>query len=155
MLHGNLPDLGTYSAYTGHEVWQKAFQWLRDLPSDVALGHYEIGGRRMFASVQGYETQPREDCRFESHEEHIDIQYTIHGVEGIDWSPRSVLRPAGAFANDVQFWLPPDSIVTTLAQYPGRFAIFFPEDAHRPKVRLGAASLVKKLVIKIHRDLLT
>ncbi|MBN9692319.1 MAG: YhcH/YjgK/YiaL family protein [Verrucomicrobia bacterium] len=155
MLHGHLTDPGTYAFLTAHPTWQQAFAWLHGLRSDIALGEYEILGRDMFASVQEYATLARHEARFESHEAHIDIQYTLKGVEGIDWIPRSALQPDGPFGNDVQFWLPPPEPVTTLAQSAGRFAIFFPSDAHRPKVRLPGHDRVRKLVIKIHQRLLT
>jgi len=128
--------------------------WLRALPPGIALGSYQIHGPKLTATVQAYDPMSRELCRFESHVDHIDIQYTITGTEGIEWCPRTELVADGGFANDVQFWQPPDGPVTTLVQSPGRFAIFFPEDAHRPKVRLEGSLHVKKLVIKIHRDLL-
>ena len=153
MLHGSLLDFGTYAAFTGHPVWQTALGWLRSLPRDIADGTYEISGPEMRASVQSYETQARELCRFESHVDFIDIQFTISGVEGIDWSPRSLLEKEGAFGNDVQFWRPPADGYTTLLQSAGRFAVFFPEDAHRPKVQSGQSAPVKKVVIKIHRSL--
>jgi YhcH/YjgK/YiaL family protein len=154
MLHADLSSPGTYTDLLRHAVWETALGWLRELPPTAALGTHEILGRRMFASIQAYETQPREACRFESHREHVDLQYTIEGVEAIDWSPRSYLTPDGQFENDVQFWLPPNPLFTTLIQSSGRFAIFFPEDAHRPKVVFLRSTPVRKLVIKIHLDLI-
>lgn len=136
-----------------HPVWRRALDWLRILPPDLALGTYELIGRDMFASVQEYETLDRAAARFESHREHVDLQYTISGTEAIDWCPRSELQPDGPFENDVQFWLPPVTPLATLVNSPGRFAIFYPGDAHRPKVRVGAGR-VRKLVIKIHLKLL-
>jgi YhcH/YjgK/YiaL family protein len=87
-------------------------------------------------------------CRFESHREHIDIQYTIAGIETIDWIPRDALSPDGPFGNDVQFWHPTDDY-TPITQAAGRFSIFFPSDAHRPKVIHGQAIRIRKVVIKI------
>lgn len=154
MLHGYLQERGTYSALTLHPTWRRAFDWLRALDSAAPLGEQEILGRDLFVSIQEYPTLARHEARFESHEAYIDLQYTLAGGEGIDWIPRSALQPDGPFANDVQFWLPPPEPVTTLAQTAGRFAIFFPADAHRPKVRLPGHDHARKLVIKIHQCLL-
>ena len=154
MLHGSLLDASTHSPFLGHPTWQKAIAWLQAMPANIALGTHELEGEKMFASVQSYETQAREACRFESHQAHIDIQYTISGAELIDWCLRGLLRPDGGFANDVQFWFPPEGGYTSLLQSAGRFSIFFPEDAHRPKVQVGKTGLVTKVVIKIHRSLL-
>lgn len=155
MLHGDLHDPGTYAALTAHPTWQRAFDWLRTLAPDVALGEVELQGRDLFAIIQEYPTLARHEARFESHEAHIDLQYTLSGGELIDWIPRGTLQPDGPFANDVQFWLPPPEPVTALIQTAHRFAIFFPSDAHRPKVRLAGHDRVRKLVIKVHQRLLT
>jgi YhcH/YjgK/YiaL family protein len=112
------------------------------------LGTYELEGPTLHASVQEYTTQERQSCRLESHREHIDIQYTIAGFETIDWIPREALSPEGPFGNDVQFWFPATDY-TPITQSVGRFSIFFPSDAHRPKVIHGQPTLIRKVVIKI------
>lgn len=153
MLHASLSDLGTYEALLTHPTWRSALEWLRGIAPDIALGTHQIQGDQMFASVQEYETVGRDQARFESHREHVDLQYTIQGEEGIDWIPRSLLEPNGPFAKDVQFWLPPAGIYSTVVNTAGRFSIFYPEDAHRPKVRV-ASERVRKLVIKVNVALL-
>lgn len=153
MLHASLHEPDSYEPFLGHPTWRRALDWLRALPSDIALGRHDILGPEMFASVQEYDTVDRTSGRFESHREHVDLQYTLAGVEGIDWCPRSELLPDGPFADDVQFWLPPTTRFATIVNSPGRFAIFYPGDAHRPKVDAGP-SPVRKLVIKVHLRLL-
>ena len=153
MLHASLSDPGTYETLLVHHVWIKALGWLRALPADIPTGKHEIIGTDMFASVMEYDTVPREAARFESHREHVDLQYAIAGTEGIDWCPRAELQPDGAFGDDVQFWLPPGTPVTTLENCPGRLSVFYPGDAHRPKVRIQSVH-VRKLVIKVHLKLL-
>jgi YhcH/YjgK/YiaL family protein len=154
MLHGHLDEPESYALLAAHPVWDRVFQWLRGLPADAALGHHEIQGEQIYVSIQEYSTLARYEARFESHERYVDLQYTLSGLEGIDWAPRSSLKPDGPFANDVQFWLPPSEPVTTLCQCPRRFAVFYPSDAHRPKVRLGSKDHVRKLVVKIEKELL-
>lgn len=153
MVHASLDSPGSYQSVICHPTWERALDWLRAMPVDIAVGKHEIVGQEMFASVMEYETVPREEARFESHREHVDLQYTIEGTEGIDWCPRDELRPDGPFGNDVQFWLPPTAPLTTLVSCPGRFSVFFPEDAHRPQVRI-TSSRVRKLVIKVNVKLL-
>ena len=116
------------------------------------MGRYDLEKDLIYGMVQEYTTLPREQCRFESHREHVDLQYTILGEEFIDWIDRDSLQPEGPFENDVQFWKSPEGPVTALHQPPGRFAIFHPADAHRPKVRVREGALVKKVVIKVSRQ---
>ena len=139
MLHGILTDPTTCEPLALHPTWRLALAWLKSLPGDIPIGRHNLLGESMFALVQEYETLPEDQCRFESHREHVDLQYTISGRERIDWAPRSCLQPDGAFEveKDYGFWLPPPGPVTSLLNSRGRFAIFHPEDAHRPKVRAG------------------
>lgn len=154
MLHASLSDPGTWMPFLGgHRVWMRSLEWLRKLTPETPLGTYEIDGPKWHASVQEYVTLERPACRFESHQDHIDIQYTISGSEYIDWREREGLRPDGPFANDVQFWLSPEESGASLHQIPGRFSIFLPSDAHRPKVADLRPAPVRKVVIKIHRSL--
>ena len=156
MLHATLNDPGTWMTLLGHhQVWLRSLDWLQKLTPETPLGTYEISGAKWFAMVQTYETLQRDSCRFESHEEHIDIQYTISGSEVIDWVDRGMLQADGVFANDVQFWLPPlNGAYSSLLQSPGRLAIFLPSDAHRPKVNNPQNVNIRKVVIKIHRSLI-
>jgi YhcH/YjgK/YiaL family protein len=157
MLHAFLNDPGTYSPFLTHPLWQWAISWLRDLPADVPLGLQEIIGRDMYVSVQEYDTKDRNAARFESHRRHIDLQYTLAGTEVIDWLPVPALNPDGPFDSDKDFQFysaVSDLVPTSLVNSTGRFAIFFPQDAHRPGVRLAGCPRVRKLVIKISLDLL-
>lgn len=151
MLHGFLDDPSTSEPLRMNPTWRLALSWLASIPSDIAVGRYNLYGQSMFALVQEYQTQPREQCRFESHREHVDLQFTLSGIESIDWCPRSQLKPDGDFSldHDVGFWLPPTEPVTSLVQSPRRFAVFYPEDAHRPKVNTTTPEKVRKLVIKV------
>lgn len=148
MIHGYLPEPGTYVGLERHPVWKSALDWLRALPADIAPGEYELRGRNQYVSVQEYGTLPAAEARFESHQHYVDLQYTLQGAEAIDWLPRHGLIPDGPFAYDVQFWLPPTQPLSRLVQTAGRFAIFFPDDAHRPKISVPGHPGVRKLVIK-------
>lgn len=148
MIHGYLPAPGTYVGLERHPIWKAALDWLRAMPLDLPLGEYELRGRDQYVSVQEYSTLTSADARFESHERYVDLQYTLHGAEAIDWLPRHELVPDGPFANDVQFWQPPTRPLSQLVQTSGRFVIFFPEDAHRPKIAVHGFPIVRKLVIK-------
>ena len=149
MIHASLASPGTWSPFLrSNPVWTRCLEWLGTLTPQTPLGTHELDGPTLHASVQEYTSQARELCRFESHREHIDIQYTISGIETIDWIDREALQPDGPFGNDVQFWHPSGDY-TPLTQAAGRFSIFFPSDAHRPKVAHGGAAPIRKVVIKI------
>ena len=153
MIHGRLQDAESERFILGGTVWAEALDWLRDEAAHAAIGRHELSGGDVFAIVMEYETLPRSEARFESHRKFVDIQYTLEGDEEIDWSPLDGLVADGPLDQDLQFWLPPAEGWSTLCQSAGRFAVFFPGDAHRPKVR-HSTHQVRKVVIKVRARLL-
>jgi len=113
----------------------------------LAPGRHVIDGDRLFVSIDHTEGRGRAEARLESHRRYIDIQLTIDGNEEIGWRPLSQCRtPAAPFdePRDIRFYDDaPDSWVSVPR---GRFAIFFPDDAHAP---LGGTGLLKKAIFKI------
>ncbi|PKQ62099.1 hypothetical protein BZG02_14310 [Labilibaculum filiforme] len=114
---------------------------------NTELGKYEIEGKNVVAIVQEYTTKNQEDCKLESHFEHIDIQYMISGTElmGVSVLKDQVPHTKNE-EKDVAFY-PNESTNITLTQ--GMFAIFFPNDLHCPCIKNNENLLVKKLVVKI------
>ncbi|MDM8160937.1 DUF386 family protein [Labilibaculum sp. A4] len=126
----------------------KAFEYINstDLLT-TEVGKYEIDGENVFALVQEYNTKNLEDCKLESHFEHIDIQYVISGTELMGVSILSNQIPHTVNnEKDVAFYKN-DSTLFELTE--GMFAIFFPDDLHCPCIKNVENSKVKKLVVKI------
>ena len=60
---------------------------------NIADGHYEIDGEKIFANVSSYE--PKEfngDMRCEAHKKYADLQAVLEGEERIDWAPLGSLK---------------------------------------------------------------
>jgi YhcH/YjgK/YiaL family protein len=126
----------------------KAFAYINSTDLlNTEEGKYEIDGKNVIAIVQEYISKNLEDCKLESHFEHIDIQYVISGTElmGVsilnDQVPHTINEE-----KDVAFYQY-ESTHFELAQ--GMFAILFPNDLHCPCIKNGENSKVKKLVVKI------
>jgi YhcH/YjgK/YiaL family protein len=156
MLYGHIEERETYRHLVQHPVWKQAFEWVAtNAPKRPSFGIHPIIGESMYANVMEYETVQRTGARYESHRKYIDLQYTITGSELIEWSLARTLKPDGGYeeAKDLQFYLPSDSRSVVHMQ-PGHFGIFFPQDAHMPKLSDGKEGSVYKLVVKIGRALL-
>ena len=131
-----------------HPGFAAAFDFAtsRDLGT-MAPGRHLIDGDRLYVSIDLIEGRGRTDARLESHRRYIDIQLTLEGDEEIGWRPLSLCRaPVAPFdeQRDIRFYSDaPDSWV---AVPPGRFAIFFPDDAHAP---LAGTGLLRKAIFKI------
>lgn len=138
------------------EAVQRGIDYILGMNAETAEpGKYPIEGDKLFALVQEMDTAPAEERRPESHTIYADIQCLIQGEEQI-----GVLRHPGSLrvtedrmeANDVAFYAY-DEPETTLLLKPGMFAVFFPMDVHRPCCAPGQPGPIKKVVIKIHKDL--
>lgn len=137
------------------DVWNEALDWIRKKSATAELGIHKLRGDLMFVNVLSYECLSRGVCRFESHRNYVDLQYTIEGVEGIDFCNFRKLEKDGEYdaAKDLQFYMAAPQ-ETSLRIDEDTFCIFFPEDAHRPKVALAGPKRIKKLVVKIDIELL-
>lgn len=133
-----------------HPRFGAAFDWLRTFDPQKADGKYPVDGDEVFALVQGYHTSPAEEKLFETHRERIDIQYLVAGTEQMLWAPAEGLRVRTPYdaARDVEFYAEPAASSSLLCG-PGSFAVFFPDDAHKPGCAWQAPALVKKVVLKV------
>jgi len=125
-----------------------AFDYLRGVDSQgVMPGTFEIAGTQVYAIVQEYETLPETQGSWEAHRRYIDLQCVIAGAERIGYAHISRLAP-GVYdpARDV---VPLSGAGDFLILGPGAFMLLFPEDAHMPRIAVGAPSQVRKVVIKI------
>ncbi len=142
------------SYFRNKDRWDKAFTFLKgnDLKS-LELKRYDIDGNNLYAPVSEYLTKNEEDARYEAHQKYIDIQYVVSGKELIGIAPLSqkkeVLVPYDA-TKDIEF-LTVAKVVNYKAT-PDKFFIFFPEDAHRPGLKDGDNSPVRKVVVKVKVD---
>jgi biofilm protein TabA len=137
-----------YVAYHRNENnWDAAFAFLRNVNLDeLAPGKYSIIGDQVFATVSEAPSHNKEDVKWESHKHYVDLQYIIKGKELIgvaDTSKATIIKPYS-----------PDIInYTAEGNYyiaaPGEFFLFFPNNAHRPTIKVDGYDVVKKIVIKI------
>lgn len=159
MIFGHITHSESYRALLANPVWQIAFDALRNLTPESPLGITELNGEKQFLNVHEYKTLPQDECRFEHHHHTVDLQYIISGGECTDWAPTWELEPDGEYLEhkDFQYLLPPSGSSEQLSNVhltDGYFAIFFPSDAHRPKINDGIHEGVYKAVVKIDLSLL-
>jgi YhcH/YjgK/YiaL family protein len=119
-------------------------------------GRYEIsGGEGMYYLVQRYKTQPSitpSSVGFlEAHKKYVDLQFILSGKEIIGYSPLKddlELKQGYDKKNDAALFKS-DSKMTLIKLQAGMFAVFFPQDAHQPRIVLDKPTSVVKVVVKI------
>lgn len=137
--------------YKLDDNFRKAFEFLKaNKLEELEAGRYEIDKDNVFAMVQAYTTSNESEIKWEAHRKYIDIQYVFEGTEVMGWYPAEKLTVKAeysdekdiAFYNEVDLW-------TKCILRAGEFAIFFPEDGHKPSCSVEKPLPVKKVVVKI------
>jgi len=126
-----------------------ALKFLQENPvHEWEPGRYEVGIPGMFILIQHYITHSVDDGYWEAHREYIDLQYMMEGSEKVGFANIFDLEITQDFLDENDYMvLTGEGDYFTLKQ--GNFAVFFPQDAHKPSIAFDAQKLVKKAVVKI------
>lgn len=148
MVIDTLSEAGSYHSL-GPRI-AAGLAWLAGFSPEKPDGRYDIDGDNVYALVQSYDTVPAGEKKYESHRVYADIQYVATGTETISYAPTGGLQPVTAYDAAKDFLLYADpSASTPLHLSPGTFAIFYPQDGHKPGCVNGAPCHMKKVVIKV------
>lgn len=136
--------------YEHKDRWDKAFDFLQktDL-SSLTVGNHEIDGKDVFAIISEYNTKDPEAVNYESHEKYTDVHSMISGNEYIGSKNASASDIATPYNEERDVTLYQNEGGENLLAAPGKFFIFFPDNVHRPGLKVEESMPVKKLVIKV------
>jgi len=142
------------SYFKQKDRWDKAFTFLKENDlTKMELKRYDIDGNNVYAPFSEYLSKEDTAARYEAHRAYADIQYVISGRELMGIAPLSdlkdVLVPYDA-AKDVEFMTV--NTIKNVPATPDRFFIFLPSDIHRPGLKDGVNSPVRKVVVKVKLD---
>ena len=131
----------------------KALHYIRDArTANLADGRYEVEGEQVYALVQSYQTIPMDaNAKYEAHRKYIDIQFILAGREVMGWAPLEKMTVTKAYSEekDVCNGTCRMDEATAVKVDAGEAAIFFPSDAHAPKLAYGEPGGIKKIVMKV------
>jgi biofilm protein TabA len=149
--------LDNWKIYFKYPVWETIFAQLQDLNENTPAMEKKIKDDDIILKVFSYETidPASSEAELESHKKYIDIHTTITKSERIDWYPAAalkIIKPYDA-VEDAVYYEKQKSTCASLNMYPGIFAMFWPDDAHMPRLRTaGKPELIKKAVMKVSID---
>ena len=142
--------------------FEKAFLYidkLQDKNSDEYKSLSNIGlddcnkivlDEHCFVLEQAYISKNKEDCFFESHKKYIDIQYVFEGEEIMEVENISNLQVTSDYKEDLDYAKYSQSKNSSILKIrQNELAIFFPQDAHMPCIKLDEKKKVIKAVFKI------
>ena len=153
MIYDKISNWQNY--FPKNEIWQKVFAFINKCSADTAHGRHEIAGDDAYASVFSYDTKPLKEGIYEAHRKQIDIQLLLKGRESAYVTDIDGLSVKTEYKEKEDYVLfnDPERLPGATPLTPGFFAVFFPNDAHKPSLNYGAvAENVTKVVVKINVD---
>ena len=144
------------------ERFHKAFEYLeqfldRTSPKSVNIFSLTIDScekieinENCFVLEQVYLSKEREECFFESHQKYIDFQFIVDGEEIIEVAHKDDLNVALAYNEAIDFTkYESKNENSCIVLRKGEVAVFFPEDAHMPCIKMQDCTKVVKVVVKV------
>jgi len=135
------------------EAFKKAFHFLET--SDIAnldLGEHLIDGKDVYAIVMDKQTDDVVNRSPEAHQKFVDIQFMFKGTERIGFlrkHDKLVVKEEDIDTRDLILYENEVGEESFVALQSGDFAVFFPEDVHRPLCVNHEKMMVRKVVVKV------
>ncbi len=148
MIYDTLENFGNY--FQPETPLFRALSFAARFDPSRPDGRYEIEASDLFALVSSYGTVPASLKSFEIHLEHADVQIVLEGEEKLEVSLSSGLKEVGRYdeAKDMAL-VETAGNPASLIMAPGRFAVIYPNEAHRPGCDVEGKSHVRKIVVKV------
>jgi YhcH/YjgK/YiaL family protein len=151
MICGNINNLGNARNWLPAPL-QEALDCLQNTDfAALAPGHHDLRGDDIFFQVIDLTTKPAQENRPEAHRNYIDVQFLVRGSEKIGVATddgTNVVAQDRLKERDLLFY---ENVAheSWIEMVPGSFAVFFPNDIHRPACMVDAPSAIRKVVVKV------
>ena len=111
-----------------------------------AGGRYPIEGDLMYANVDIVDTRVYEETKIEGHKDYMDVQFLVTGEEQME------ILICQTFPDVVEAI---QGGTVKIDVRPGDYCIFYPGELHRTLIAPNEVQEIRKVVVKIHKSLLT
>lgn len=159
MLIGNTQSTPITKSYPA--IIQNVLEYLNSLDhTKLALGHHELPGfnsKQAWFVVLEYNKEPLENFLPEVHKNYSDLQIVLEGSETMAWAidtgEHSNAQPYNQ-ERDLQFYDIAGMELNFIHAKCHQFYLFTPNIVHITNIENNDHRPVRKLVVKIHNDLL-
>lgn len=147
-----------WQIYFNHSIWKTVFAELLALNENTPAMEKKIKGDDIILKVFSYETirPDAPEAELESHKKYIDVHTAITESETIKWYPASglrIIKPYNTLEDFICYEIPKQP-GAELMMHPGVFAVFWPGDAHMPRLQMDKKpQMMKKAVMKVNIEL--
>lgn len=127
-------------------LFVQAVEFLKSTDLDAhEIGKFVLKENELMVNFAQARPKTKEEAKLETHNDFIDIQIPLSGVEVMGYTPREELPEEEYNAEkDITFYKGLANDYLTIK--PGMFAIFFPQDGHAPGI---TSEGVKKVIVKV------
>lgn len=152
MIFGHILAKETEAAYA--PMIREAIRYCRETDvSGLGESRFELDGDEFIAQVCDRVTGAKAEKLPEVHRRYAELQYMAEGSELMGFYPdcgdNEVLEDLLEQKDTIYYKENPGAGEKMLLMTPGTYAIFFPEDVHRPFCQVDQPARVKKIVVKI------
>uniref|UniRef100_UPI0032172F64 YhcH/YjgK/YiaL family protein n=1 Tax=uncultured Draconibacterium sp. TaxID=1573823 RepID=UPI0032172F64 len=130
--------------------WKQAFSFIQQTNlANLTPSKIELDNKNLFIAIDEYQSKDKSQTKYEAHKKYIDIQYIISGEEQIGLCTRNKASVSEGYnpETDLEFFKYDEGEYIKVT--PANFVIFFPDDLHRPCIKLNQSVAVKKMVVKL------
>lgn len=143
MIFDKIENLKRYKGF------EKVAEFInKEKPFEKEIGKYPVNDD-FYYSISEYDTKVYEDMQLEKHDKYIDIQIILEGEEYMYFKDISFGEKAKDYdeAKDMSYFRTknPDTLLVPA----GYFAIFYPNDIHRPNCVVDTPKHVRKCLFKV------
>jgi YhcH/YjgK/YiaL family protein len=137
----------------------KAIRYLKGKQNEflqLPTGVYPIEGQDIFVQIFDVKTREKEQAKPEVHRKYIEVHYSVEGKEKIGYAVdlgKNIVTENLLESKDTIYYGQIENEVEFIMQ-PGDYAVFFPEDVHRPIWEHGGSTTIRRVVIKINEEIL-
>lgn len=144
MVVDKLENLEKYVSL--NPLFAQAVEFLKSTDLDAhEIGKITLKEGDLMVNFSQTRPKTKEEAKLETHNQFIDIQIPLSGIEVMGYTPRTDLPEETYNAEkDITFYEGLAKDYLTIA--PGMFAIFFPQDGHAPGITPDG---VKKVIVKV------
>ncbi len=146
MVIDNLKNLRDYASL--NPLFAQAIDYIEntDLKA-LAPGKIVLVENELIVNVNEIGSKTKEEAKLETHNEYIDIQIPLTGVEQMGYTQRADL-PEAEYDAVKDLTLYEGLADDYLTVKPGMFTLFFPSDGHAPGI---TPTGLKKIIVKVKK----
>ncbi len=146
MIVDNIENIGKYVGFI--QGMGEVIEFLnQNNLSDYPCGKHIISDD-LYVNLQEYNTKNEEDAFPEAHRKYIDVQIMACGKEKMGYTDYSLTSKNITYneETDLEFV---NGEVEYLTATTDNFFVFYPNDAHKPAIKIGTNEKVKKAIFKL------